>query len=314
MSGKKSLLLLLSLLLFASCSSPSGNGGNAHIHSWIWTDSSADGMETGNCSGCSDTRLRIKLDWFAEIPGGTNIIMTNYWASSNSYTVNLSPFKMCKYEVTQAQYQEVMGHNPSFYHGGLNREAYAGEIQENRPVETVTWYDAAEFCNKLSDLAGLTPVYTITERTPENGYPITDATVAADFTKDGYRLPTEAQWEYACRAGSAGDFSKDINGIEVTTATMGNYAWNDGTTHEVGKKTANAFGLYDMHGNAWEWCWDYYEYYYPNRIITENPTGPVSGSLRVLREGGCFENSSSARFGGSPHGRAEYRGFRLVCP
>jgi formylglycine-generating enzyme required for sulfatase activity len=162
-------------------------------------------------------------------------------------------------------------------------------VQEKRSVECVTWFDAVEFCNKLSGFEGLAPVYTITGRMPASGYPITNVAVTADFTKNGYHLPIEAQWEYACRAGTTTAwFHGDMEpGLE-------NCAWYDANsgdkTHEVGKKTANAFGLYDMHGNVWEWCWDRYGEY-PTGTETDPTGGAVSGANRVGR-GGSWHNSA----------------------
>jgi len=205
---------------------------------------------------------------------------------------------------------EVMGVNPSQF----NSNPAEGETQGKRPVEMVTWFDAIEFCNKLSDKEGLTPVYTITGRTPSSGYPITAATVTAEWTNNGYRLPTEAQWEYACRATGTTTkwtFGDDVNQLE-------NYAWYNananGMTHQVGKKTANAWGLYDMHGNVFEWCWDW------AGTLTSNQTdykGASSGAYRVLRGGswGHLDDTSSAHcFEGNPLSVHNDFGFRVVLP
>jgi len=226
-------------------------------------------------------------------------------------TITLSAFKMGKYEVTQAQYQAVMGNNPSSFRSS----PATGEVQSKRPVEYVTWYDAVEFCNKLSETEELTPVYTITGRTPEVGYPITSATVTVNWEADGYRLPTEAQWEYACRAGSTTNWYFGNNESE-----LGNYAWysanSNSRTHEVGKKLPNAFGLYDMHGNVWEWCWDWYGDYPTTDQVDYK--GAVSGSGRVVR-GGCWYDSagytlSSLRYYNNPFVRNSSFGFRVVRP
>ena len=182
------------------------------------------------------------------------------------------PFYMGVYEVTQEQYEQVMGTNPSNFKGATN------------PVEQVSWYDAVEFCRKLSQKTGKT-----------------------------VRLPTEAQWEYACRAGSGTRFSFDDEDTDLSS-----YAWYSGnsgnTTHAVGQKKPNAFGLYDMHGNVWEWCADWYVGSYANANNTD-PTGPGSGSRRVLR-GGCWCHNpnrcrSAYRSRITPDGQYSFLGFRI---
>ena len=274
-------------------------------HTWNWSETSAL-IETEICSICSETGTRSAIQSkMVQIPAGSV-------ALSDTYTVNLSAFKMGKYTVTQAQYEEVTGNNPSYF----TTDVADGEVQEKRPVEQVTWFDAIEFCNKLSEQEGLTPVYAITGRTPETGYPITAAAVTADLNKNGYRLPTEAQWEYACRAGTTTTWfhGNAVAGVE-------NYAWysvnSNSKTHEVGKKTANAFGLYDMHGNVFEWCWDWYDTY-PSGTQTDPIGGAATGSYRVVR-GGCWGvpaevAGSSFRYFGFPDAREGILGFRLVCP
>jgi formylglycine-generating enzyme required for sulfatase activity len=157
-------------------------------------------------------------------------------------------------EVTQGQYEKVMGYNPSRFQKRVIRKSDSSMY----PVENVSWEDAVEFCKKLSDL-------------PEE-------------KKAGrvYRLPTEAEWEYACRAGSKAAYSFGAN-----SQLLGDYAWFEGNsadqTHPVGEKKANAWGLYDMHGNVWEWCSDWYGQY-PKGAVSD-PSGPSEGSTRVYRGG-----------------------------
>jgi uncharacterized repeat protein (TIGR02543 family) len=224
------------------------------------------------------------------------------------HTVTLTGFYMGKYTVTQQQYQAVMGTNPSGF-----KTPPAGENAAKLPVEQVTWYDAVEFCNKLSQAEGLTPVYTISGRTPAAGYPITRATVTASLSANGYRLPSEAQWEYACRAGTSAAY---YNGAGINNNTGWYNANSMNTTHEVGKKPANNWGLYDMHGNVWEWCWDWFGNY--SSGTQNNPTGASSGVTRVTRGGSWYSTPqgirSACRNGDNPSGQFANLGFRIVRP
>jgi len=159
------------------------------------------------------------------------------------------PFYLGVYAVTQAEYKRVMRKKPSYFQG-----------DPNRPVEQVTWEHAQEFCGKLSALS--------------------EEKVAGHV----YRLPTEAEWEYACRAGSTTRYS-----FGDSAETLGDYAWwdenSDVTTHPVGRKKPNAWGLHDMHGNVWEWCADWYGGDYYSQSPPSDPNGPSFGASRVLRGG-----------------------------
>ena len=178
------------------------------------------------------------------------------------------PFYISKYEITQQQYKAVMGNKPSEFKG------------DDLPVEQVSWYDALNFCNTLSQSEGLTPCYTI------NGTKVT-----CDFEANGYRLPTEAEWEYAAKAGTKTDFYSGkltYSGNSPIDPNLDKIAWysanSSNATHPVGQKAPNAFGLYDMSGNVWEWCWDRYAEY-PSKE-TKDYQGPEIGTYRVYRGGG----------------------------
>ena len=231
------------------------------------------------------------------IPAGEFIMGDNAGDEDEkpAHPVQVSAFYMDTREVTQKAYESLMEKNPS------------KSKAPDKPVEQVDWYHAALYCNLRSLKEGLKPCY--------------DAkTLACDFAANGYRLPTEAEWEYACRAGTPTRFS-----FGSEAAKLRSVAWfktnADQTTHPVGQKIPNPWGLYDMHGNVAEWCHDIYSETSYSKTETKDPRGPASGDKRVLRGGswrtredGCrssARHSETPRFADACFGSDAY-GFRGV--
>jgi formylglycine-generating enzyme required for sulfatase activity len=267
---------------------------------------------------------------FVKVEGATIVGGDKFKVGSNTgvfvagRTVTLSDFYMCDHEVTQAEYIVVMGANPS------NFEGYGWE---KLPVEQVSWFDALVYCNKKSLAENLTPCYTINGKTNPSDWGTVPTSIDAtwnaaicNLNADGYRLPTEAEWEYAALGGKAGvaaDDPTDYAGTNDSTQ-LGTYAWctdnSESKTHAVKTKTKNGLGLFDMSGNVWEWCWDWYNDDAKSGDNSNPVTNPLGGAplelRRVLRGGswkyGDFICSVAYRNGNYPNGRDDNLGFRVV--
>ena len=248
---------------------------------WYNWDSDGDGVRDRDDVFPDNSKYQtfndLKFQWKA-ISSGTFMMGSPNGGSDEQplHQVTISKgFQMGKFEVTQAQWEAVMGNNPSHFSG------------DNNPVEQVSWNECQSFISKLNKLD-------------------------TDYT---YRLPTEAEWEYCCRAGSDTEycFGDDDSGL-------GDYAWcnsnSNSKTHPVGQKQPNDWGLYDMHGNVWEWCQDWYDSNYYDNSPGTDPQGPNSGSYRVIRGGSWSYDAdycrSAIRYGSYPDGSSLSIGLRLV--
>jgi formylglycine-generating enzyme required for sulfatase activity len=249
----KRLILFLLLSCLAGCGAtadpppavtPLGDS-QVKAHQKAWADQLGVPVQTTNSIG-----MKLNLISPGEFMMGSPASEPGRYRDETQHLVKITkPFYLGVHEVTQAQYERVMGNNPSLHKG------------ENQPVEQVSWNDAVEFCRRLSEQEG-----------------------------DQYRLPTEAEWEYACRARTttAHNFGDDVS-------QLGKYAWYGGSkTRAVGEKLPNRWGLYDMHGNVGEWCQDCYGPYESLNVVND-PTGPAQGRHRVLRGAAFHTRPESVR-------------------
>lgn len=232
-------------------------------------------------TGEMNTETGIEM---VRLPAGRFIMGDENEVDAQPHEVAVGSFYIDKYPVTQQQYKKVMAENPSRW-----------KAEEN-PVEQVRWSDAVKFCNARSVKEGLRPCYDL-------------QTWQCNFDADGYRLPTEAEWEYACRAGTTTMyfFGNDLS-------KLSDYAWLDensgGKPRPVGQKLPNPWGLYDMHGNVWQWCNDFYKVDYYQQSPEQNPKGPETGETKVVRGGAWKFSADSCRSG---YRYNEDPGYSDVC-
>ena len=289
---RRRLAVLLSLACLTSLVGCGQNRDDDMKSQSVEEPSFSASLETVEDNSAEETSMNI-TDEFVLIQGGTFQMGSpenEAWRSSDEiqHSVTVSDFYMSKYELTQKEYTAVMGINPSNFSG------------DDLPVENVSWLDAIDYCNARSEAEGLTPAYIV------EGQNIT-----WDKSADGYRLPTEAEWEYACRAGTTTPFyiaespsAEQANyyghypyEIENNYFSQGNLTVQPGeyrqTTLPVGSFEANPNGLYDMYGNVGEWVWDYYGSYSTETQI--DPSGAETGTLRVYRGGGWNDFAKNMR-------------------
>jgi uncharacterized repeat protein (TIGR02543 family) len=260
----------------------------------IITVTSADGGFSDSCLvTVKDSRMKSVVINGATFKMGKD--STGWVSVSPMHNVTLSSYCIGKYEVTQLQYAQVMGSNPAYLYG----------VGDSFPVYNVSWFDAVDFCNELSGIDGLEQVYMV------SGNEIT-----ADYSKNGWRLPTEAEWEYAAY-GNASSYNYEYSGSN-NASTVAWYDSNSGSmTHAIGTKKPNEFGIYDMSGNVEEWCWDWDGSYSSEAQV--NPLGPSTGvynNHRIKRGGNWYAPidycCTYVRASSSPSFTNRCIGFRVV--
>ena len=314
-------------------------------HSFYWevtieSSCTEKGEKKGTCTSCGYEKTEITdkeehtytdgicvcglPEGFVLIPAGTFQMGSELGYDDNKpvhqVTITKS-FYMGKYEVTQAEYEGYCNY-------GESSPTSTYGVGNNYPAYYVSWYDAIVYCNKRSISEGLTPCYSISGNTdPEKWGMVPTSTdskwnaVVCDWNANGYRLPTEAEWEYAARAGDNTVVSYTYSGTSDVNK-VGEYAWyesnSNDATHAVGTKLPNAFGLYDMSGNVYEWCWNWKTTsgYDTGEEGGSDPTGTSAGSYRLFRSS-CYSDNSvfcavSFRCNGAPYYRYNFLGFRVV--
>ncbi|MFC2288372.1 MAG: formylglycine-generating enzyme family protein [Treponema lecithinolyticum] len=303
-------LTLGAALVFTGCPNSAGGSGAGGS-----TTPPASADKTYTVGGVSFTMKKI-----AAVKNKT--VGHNDNSTNPLHTVSLSAYFIGETEVTQELWQAVMGTNPSEFQGA-GKEPASGETQEKRPVESVSWYDCIVFCNELTKKVNGDSdsecVYTVGGHT----YSTTDAAAkkvpVMKMNKKGFRLPTEAEWEWAAKGGTedrwAGTDEED---------KLGEYAWykknSEDKSHEVKKKLPNGYGLYDMSGNVWEWCWD--GCWAPGALpdpLPEDYAGDAFGPNRIMRSGSWYNEVRSVnrvwRSWSYPTNGSSQRGvgLRLAC-
>ena len=309
--GLAAVLMLAAMVVFTGCpNAAGGNSGGGNSGGGTIPPASAD--KTYTVGGISFTMKGI-----AAVTNGT--LGHAGYSNNAEHTVSLTAYRIGETEITQELWEKVMSNNPS----GFSSSPESAEMQEKRPVESVNWYECIAFCNELTKQAGLgeseclyysdagyTKVYT-----KEDADARKEVYLYTAMNKKGFRLPTEAEWEWAAKGGTTDKWAGTNKKSELK-----DYAWYDANsgdkTHEVKKKTANRYGLYDMSGNVWEWCWGWYKDSTP--AGGQDPTGSAdSGFLRVGRGGSWKDvaNFAARAYRGNfdPDDSYYFVGLRVVC-